>query len=501
MNIFPYGGDAPMKKLLSAALAAALAMLLASAAWAGEVMLGKEGKFAMTLPEGFTYDALNYWYAAPGGKVHFSPADTAFFSDSDYLADAIKEVPGEAKTSQLGKSTLIIKEEKEGFNGPSTVYFIDFNGQYKSCAGLRIRVSNFDGLEGTQSPEIVKAVSSVRRATPFTDLPQKFGIATTTAMSTFMPLGLYAAEGDTVFGQAFDSKGKVEFVRLDLEKKGDFYEVKSHKVIEKGVQATYVSLYGDYVFYIRAGKGIWCARRDGTSPRLVIEDAAEYLQIRGDTMYWCDAAYRLKSVDMAVLTGVIEGRKNMEGGEISLQDNIATVFDREIYFAFMLDDAWLIYQDDADHESLHLRHVPTGSDSAVTAFPSHGPILYGSGLYFKAAHDGKETLARIDMASAKVTFDEETDSFACSFPGIEYSGKAVPLQLSINASGMCYAGMDKGRHVDRWKEIENPGKVTEVAYMFSGPDFDIAWKFKDGRVSSINVESASGGIQPIPRID
>ena len=493
-----------MKRCLSVAVAAVFAMLLAFAAWAGasgEVMVGKEGKFAMTLPAGFKYDALNYWYAAPDGKVHFSPADTAFFSDADYLADAVKEVPGEAKTSQLGKSTLIIKEEKEGFNGPSTVYFIDFNGQYKSCAGLRIRVSNFDGLEGTQSPEILKAVSSVRRATPFTDLPKKFGIATTTAMSTFMPLGLYAAEGDTVFGQAFDSKGKVEFVRLDLEKKGDFYEVKSHKVIEKGAQATYVSLYGDYVFYIRAGKGIWCARRDGTSPRLVIEDAAEYLQIRGDTMYWCDAAYRLKSVDMAVLTGVIEGRKNMEGGEISLQDNIATVFDREIYFAFMLDDAWLIYQDDADHESLHLRHVPTGSDSAVTAFPSHGPILYGSGLYFKAAHDGRETLARIDMASAKVTFDEETDSFACSFPGIEYSEKDVPLQLSISASGMCYAGLDKGRQVSLWKEIENPGKVTEVAYMFTGPDFDIVWKFKDGLVKSINVESASGGVQPIPRLD
>ena len=110
-----------MKRFLSA-FAAASAILLSAAAWAGapgEVLLGKEGKFAMTLPDGYKYDALNYWYAAPDGKVHLTPADTAFYSDADYFEEALKEVPGEAKTSPLGKSTLIIKQEKEGFCKPS----------------------------------------------------------------------------------------------------------------------------------------------------------------------------------------------------------------------------------------------------------------------------------------------------------------------------------------------------------------------------------------------
>ncbi len=434
-------------------------------------------------------------------NLPWNPADTSFFSDSDYLADAIKEVPGEAKTSQLGKSTLIIKEEKEGFNGPSTVYFIDFNGQYKSCAGCRIRVSNFDGLAGTQSPEILKAISSVRRYTPFMDLPTEFSKAVTAAMSTFMTMGRYAADGNTVYGQAFSSDGKPEFVRFDLEKKGAFYEVKSHKVIEKGMQATYISLYGDYVFYIRAGKGIWCARRDGTAPRSVIEDAAEYLQIRGDRMYWCDAAYKLKSIDMTTLVSIIEGKKNMEGGEISLQDNIASVFDKEIYYAFMLDESWLIYQDDADHESLHLRHVPTGADAAIIGFPGYGPVLYGSDLYIKAPHDGKETMAKIGMASARIAFSEETDSFSCSFPGIEYSGKVLTLQHPISTSGYVYADLNQGWHVRRWKEVENPGKAEDVAYKLAGPDFDISWKLKNGLVSAIQVESPDGGIQPIPHLD
>ena len=492
-----------MKRFLSA-FAAASAILLSAAAWAGapgEVLLGKEGKFAMTLPDGYKYDALNYWYAAPDGKVHLTPADTAFYSDADYFEEALKEVPGEAKTSPLGKSTLIIKQEKEGFNGPSTLYFINFNGQFKSCAGCRIRVSNFDGLEGTQSPEILKAVSSVRRHSAFMDLPTAFDKATTAAMTTFMTMGRYAADGTTVYGQAFDSKGKPEFVRLDLEKKGSFYEVKSHRVIEKGVQATYISLYGDYVFYIRAGKGIWCARRDGSSPRSVIEDAAEYLQIRGDRMYWCDAAYKLKAIDMTTLISIIEGKKNMEGEAISLKDNIESAFDKEIYYAFMLDDAWLIYQDDADHESLHLRHLPTGADAALTAFPGYGPVVYGSGLYFKAARDGKETLARLDMASAKVTFNEETDSFSCAFPGMEYSEKAITLQHTISTSGFFYAGRNMGWQVNRWKEVENPGKVEEVAYKLAGPDFDILWKIKNDLVSAIGVESSEGGVQNLPHLD
>ena len=494
-----------MKKFLTAAVSAVLLMLFAFPAWAEdskEVMLGKEGKFAITLPAGYKYDRYNFWYISPDEKVRLTPADASFYSDIDYFEESINEIPGEAKTEQLGKNTLIIKEEDDGFYGPSTLYYINFNGQFKEYVGCRIRVSNFDGLEGTQSPEILKAISSVRRYTPFMDLPQQFDKATTAAMSTFMQGGRYAADGNTVFGQAFDSEGTVEFVRMDLEQKGDFYEVQSHKVIEKGAQAIYLSFYGDYVFYIRSEKGIYWVSKDGSSPKPIIEDAVDYLQIRGNRMYYCDSAYKLKTIHMDAIISEIEVEDDLDkGNSISLQENTDSVFDKEVYYPFMLDEQWLIYQDDADNESLHLRHLPTGADAALTDLPGHGPIVYDSGLYFKTVRDGVETLARIDLTAVEIKYDEETDSFTCSFPAIEYSGKSAPIQLSISASGACYAGLDQGRHVSKWKEIENPEGIEAAAYVFTGPEFDIFWRLKDQKIENINVESHIGGIQSIPRLD
>ena len=495
-------GADDMKRHLLCGCALALSMLLGTAAWAGEVQVGKNGMFSMTLPEGYAYDSMNYWYAAPDGKVHVTPRDVSFFTDADYFKEALDAVPGAAKTQPLGKSTLIIKEEKEGFNGPSTLYFIDFNGQFKKNAGCMIRFSNFEGLQGTQSPEVLKSVASLRRYTPFMDFPKAFGEEVTAAMSTFMNTGLYAAEGKTVFGQVFDSKGGFVFARLDLEPKGAFLEVKASKVIDKGVQARYVSLYGDYVFYIRGEKGIWCAKKDVSGAKLVIEDAVDYLQVRGDTMYWSNAAYKFMKVDMTTLVSVIEGKKNLEGGEISLKDNIAEVFEKEIYYPFMLDEEWLLYQDDADHESLHLRHLDTGTDVPVTGYPSNGPIAYGSGLYFRAKQGETEPLAKIDLSAPSIAFDEASDSFACAYPKAEFSGKAVPTQLAITTDGYGYAGSSQGRIMKDWKDIENPGAKWDSCYCYIGPEFNIYLSYgSSGKVNSIMLESKAGGGNALPRID
>ena len=490
-----------MNKHILSLCAGAAAFLISASAWSGEVMVGKNGEFAMSLPDGYTYDMLNYYYSSADGKVHVSPSDASFFGDSEDFQESIQNVPGEAKTQQAGANTLIIKEEKEGFYGPSTLYYVDFNGQFKNHAGCMLRFFDFDGLEGTQTQDVVDAVSSVRRYTPFMDFSAAGDIAQTGAMSSFMQQGHYAAAGNIVYGHVFDSKGAVEFARIDLAPKGDSYEVQGHKIIEKGVWPSYISLYGDYVFYIRSGKGIWCALRDGSSPKAVIDDAVEYLQVKGDRMYWCDSNYRLKTVDMTTLVSVIEGKNDLEGGEIDLQENIDTVFDKEIYYAFMLNEDWLIYQDDADHESLHLRHLKTGADTAVTGFPGHGPVMYGTDLYFKAVQGDVETLARIDMSKAEIIFDPDSDAFSITYPVIEYSGKRAPMQLAIDAAGMCYAGLDQGRHISRWKEIENPEGREDTAYKFSGPDFSIAWTLTNGVVNKIRIESKTGAISSIPRLD
>ena len=97
-------------------------------------------------------------------------------------------------------------------------------------------------IETTDAQDVEEAEDiqeQLPEGAPFKEFPNQFEISTTIAMSNFMPSGRYIADGNTVYGQAFNSSGKPEFVRFDLEKKGDFWEPVSHKVIEKEIQATH----------------------------------------------------------------------------------------------------------------------------------------------------------------------------------------------------------------------------------------------------------------------
>lgn len=466
-----------------------------------DVTLGKENAFIMTLPNGYKYDTLNFWYTSPDGKTHFSAKDTSFFEHIEDFEESIKSIAGEGKTSQIGQNTLTIKEEKEGFNGPSTLYYINFNGQFKKYAGCMIRVSSFEGIEHTQSSEILKMIESVKRYSPLNDIPKKFEIATTAAMSNFMQSGRYAADGKTVYGQAFDTSGKPEFVLFNLEPKGSFYEVKSHKVIEKEVQATYITLYDDYVFYIRAGKELYSVKKDGSNPRRILGDISEYLQVRGDRFYWCDSSYKLKSAAASALVSHAEGNT-----EVDLNNAIDSVFDKEIYYAFMLDENWLIFQDDADHESLHLRHLPSGQEVALTSSVSHGPVVLESDLFYRTTKDGVETLAKLDLSTTKVNYDKDNDRFSIVFASSEYSGKTSPKQLAIDMEKYCFAGLNQGMQCSDWKNIENTENREAIAYKFVGPDFDISWEFSKEKPDIVHAIQVRGkgivaGIQSIPNME
>lgn len=463
-----------------------------------DVTLGQDNAFIMTLPKGYKYDKFNYWYASPDEKAHFSAKDTSFFAHLDDFQESINNVQGEAKTSQIGQYTLTIKEEKEGFNGPSTLYYINFNGQYKKYAGCMIRVSSFEGIEHTQSPEILKAIESVHRYTPFNEIPKKFDIATTAAMSNFMQKGRYAVDGDTVYGQAFDSTGKPEFVRFDLEKKGDFYEVKSFKVIDKGIQATYITFYDNYVFYIRDGKELYFANKDGSNPKRIFGDVSQYLQLKGDKLYWCDASYKLKGAAISAIVSFAEG------SDLEINNAIDVIVDKEIYYPFLLDENWLVFQEDADHESLHLRHLPSGQEASLTSVSAHGPIVYGSDLYYRTQKDGADRLAKLDLSAAKVDYDAENDSYSCAFPSIEYSEKPSPKQLTIDMTGNCHIGLSQGKQISHWKDLDNAAGKEDVLYVLVSPNFNIYWELNnDNKVQAIKVEGTGdvGGIQAIPNMD
>ena len=67
------GNDAPSSEIEPSTVSQAAESVVK------DVTLGQDNAFIMTLPNGYKYDTLNYWYASPDGKAHFSAKDTSFF--------------------------------------------------------------------------------------------------------------------------------------------------------------------------------------------------------------------------------------------------------------------------------------------------------------------------------------------------------------------------------------------------------------------------------------
>ena len=220
---------------------------------------------------------------------------------------------------------------------------------------------------------------------PLATLDVNFTSAQTTAMSTFMAGGRYAISEDTVYGLAHSKKGAQRLVGFDLVREGDFVKAANGKTLDKDIIPNHIVLHGDDLYYIRNYSGIFKISKSGGTPACIIDDASEYLQIIGDKLYYCDGNYIFRKADL-------------DGS------NIETVLDKEIYYAYLLDEDWLIYQDDSDHESLHLRYLPTGTDTALTNAPSYNPILVGSTVYFILEENGVPTLAKIDLNKSYPTF-------------------------------------------------------------------------------------------------
>ena len=264
------------------------------------------------------------------------------------------------------------------------------------------------------------------------------------------------------------------------------------------MQATYISIYKDYVFYIRAGKDIYCVGKDGSNPRRIIENASEYLQIVNNKMYWSDSSYHFKSAKMSDILAYINGKKD------SLDKDINTVVDKEIYYPFMLNKEWLLFQDDADHEALHLRHIPSKQEATLTQTPAHGPVIYGSDIFFKSAKDGVNTLAKLDLNATKIDYNAEKKTYFSDFSSIEYSGNAFSGQITIDKNGYSYAGLKQNFEISRWKEIDAPEDRIQYLYEYFGKDFTIYWEVeKTGAVKAINVRGNDivSGIQSLPRMD
>lgn len=460
---------------------------------ADAIPMGQASGFVIDLPVGYHYDDAWSCYQSADNAVRIWVTDANFYETENEFRSLLEDHEGALKKVELdGVLPAWLYEDPAGFYGAETHYCIGLGDYYEGKSGCHLIVSNESGdMASTQTQVILDALKTIRRegekageraaevaaanADPYESLLINFTPGETAAMSTFISGGRYAADGDTMFGQAYDSNGTVELVRFDLVKNGAFAEPASHVVLDHGIVPSYVTLHGDDVYYIRDGKGVYKVSRDGGTPECVVPDAADYLQIRGDKLYYCNSAY---TFCQAKLDG----------------SDAAPVLEKEIYYPYLVNDNWLIYQDDADDESLHLRHVRSGEDITLCPTPTYSPVIFGTDLYCVTSANGDKTLAKIDMTYTP----DSPGNFA-----IEYGEVPESADITISASGYLYYGSENGLYIDRWREATNPEAKFQLAYHYIGEDYEIYWQYNDeGQVTALYVTLiASGGSNSLPRFD
>ena len=317
---------------------------------------------------------------------------------------------------------------------------------------------------------------------PLEKLHVEFTPEMTTKMSTFMNYGYYTACGDSIYGIGHTNNGTTQFVRFNMKQNGDFAETDSYKIIDNNITPTYITEYGNDLYYIRDWDGLYKIGKDGGTPACVIPGPVDYLQILNDKLYFCDEDYNFCRADL-------------DGS------NVEILLHKEVYYTYLLDENWLIYQDDSDNESLHLYHLPTGTDVAITDAPSYSPIIVGSTVYFALKEADLQTFARVDLNDVEITYDAATGAAQHQF-NVETTGNPITTDLSITADKYCYNGTNTGYDTDHWTYLKNETGVCDRLYPYTGIDYNVFWELDDqGLVSSIYVTlNATGGSQSVPRV-
>lgn len=247
-----------------------------------------------------------------------------------------------------------------------------------------------------------------------------FSIDQTCEMSSFMRQGMYLIEGDTMYGLCHSESEQGALAVRDITMVGDFPEFGEPLILDDRGCATYICKDGEYLYYLMNYMEVCRIKVDGTGRETLYEGPCDYLQIHDGALYFTDADFKFVTMPFT-------------GG------TPAAVIDRAVFYPYFISGDWLVFQDDADDETLHLANISSDVDVRLTNAISYQPILDGSYLYYVNAGEADSYLCRIDMSDPSA-FAEEAST--------------TPLNGDF-IIGVDYIISDKNHAVDRedWKDL------------------------------------------------
>ena len=287
---------------------------------------------------------------------------------------------------------------------------------------------------------------------PWVTYAPDFDANQTSAMSNFMSYGYYLIEDDVLYGLTHSESSYGSLGAMSFHMKGDFPEFDETAILDGKGYANYICKDGDTLYYIRNFEAVCKVNIDGSGAEVLYEGVCDYLQIHEGRLYFADENYNFVSTDM-------------NGGDF------ITVVDKEIYYPYFICSDWMIFQDDADYESLHLYNITHKTELNITYVPSYNPILDGHYIYYAEPVEDRYYLCRIDMS------DPETFLF---------EGSDLPLRESTFMIDDKFIYTTNGISIEKenWQKLTDDSDVTEEIYACVSEGYTVYHEFdSDGLIS------------------
>ena len=302
----------------------------------------------------------------------------------------------------------------------------------------------------------------------------------TLRMSNYMLSGRFIHEKKLLYGSGHDAAGQPFLCRMKYTAGQNGMYVREREIIEQAVDAQYLALDGGRLYYLREncsdGKTAVCsvlaAEGASTEVQVLYDAPCDFLSLRKGRLYFTDAENHLLSV-------------KEDGTDLKTE-----LADKAVFYPYLLTDDLLLYQDDADGESLKMRYLPTGFELRISQGRIFSYIVKGSEIWFLRAGEGdgeKCRLCRADLNEFLSGFDPlARPDAAFSFTTEEADGFMGPV-FSINGDHI-NASNFRTEALSNWKALSDNAweKGFLGACQYVAGDYEIFYNYNEqGLVSSM----------------
>ena len=302
----------------------------------------------------------------------------------------------------------------------------------------------------------------------------------TLRMSNYMLSGRFIHEKKLLYGSKHEASGLPYLCRMKYTAGQNGMFVRETEILEKNVDAQYLALDGDWLFFLREnlsdGRAAICrVHSSAGSPaetQVLYDAACDFLSFRNGRLYFTDAENHLLSM-------------KEDGSDLKTE-----LADKGVYYPSLVTDDLLLFQDDADGESLHMRYLPTGFELRISQGRVFSYIVKGSELWFLRSEEGegeKCRLCRTDLNEFLSSFDPLARPDAAFHFTIEEADGLVGPVFSINGDHI-NASNFRSEALDNWKALSD--NAWEKGFLgtcqYVAGDYEIFYNYNsEGLVSSV----------------